>query len=54
MKKIIPVIKVKNFAVAQSVRLSESAIAKTAKAHNFLTDIADMFLFIALIIKETF
>jgi phospholipid/cholesterol/gamma-HCH transport system permease protein len=54
MKKIIPVIKVKNFAVAQSMKLSESAIAKTAKAHNFLTDIADMFLFIALIIKETF
>jgi phospholipid/cholesterol/gamma-HCH transport system permease protein len=54
MKKIIPVIKVKNFAVAQSVKLSERAIAKTAKAHNLLTDIADVFLFMALIIKETF
>jgi phospholipid/cholesterol/gamma-HCH transport system permease protein len=54
MKKIIPVIKVKNFAVAQSMKLSETAMAKTVKAHNFLTDIADMFLFIALVIKETF
>lgn len=54
MKKLIPVIKVKNFAVTQSVKLSEKAIAHTAKAHNFLTDIADVFLFMGLIVKETF
>jgi phospholipid/cholesterol/gamma-HCH transport system permease protein len=54
MKKIIPVIKVKKFAVAQSMKLSETAMAKTVKAHNFLTDVADMFLFIVCVIKETF
>jgi phospholipid/cholesterol/gamma-HCH transport system permease protein len=54
MKKIIPVINVKNFAVVQSMKLSETAMAKTVKAHNFLTDVADMFLFIARVIKETF
>jgi len=54
MKKIIPVIKVKKFAMAQSMKLSETAMAKTVKAHNFLTDIADVFLFITLVIKETF
>ncbi|MGA1977049.1 MAG: ABC transporter permease [Bacteroidales bacterium] len=54
MKKIISVTKVKKITVAQSVMLSEKAIAKTIKAHNFLTDIADLFLFIGLIIKGTF
>ena len=40
--------------MAQSMKLSETAMAKTVKAHNFLTDIADVFLFITLVIKETF
>jgi phospholipid/cholesterol/gamma-HCH transport system permease protein len=54
MKKIIPVIKVKDFAAAQSIKLSEKVIAKTEKANNFLTDVADIFLFIGRITKETF
>jgi phospholipid/cholesterol/gamma-HCH transport system permease protein len=54
MKKIIPVTKVKVFAKTHSIRLSEKAIANTVKAHNFLTDVADIFLFIARITKETF
>ncbi|MCK9423674.1 MAG: ABC transporter permease [Bacteroidales bacterium] len=54
MEKFNPVIKVKGFATKQSVRLSEKTIAKTEKASNFLTDIADVFLFIASIIRETF
>ena len=54
MKKINPVIKVKNIAKEQSIKLSEKAIAKTAEAHNFLTDVADFFLFFSRTCKETF
>jgi phospholipid/cholesterol/gamma-HCH transport system permease protein len=54
MKKINPVVKVKEFAVVKSVKLSEKTIAKTAQAHGFLNDIADVALFIIRILKETF
>jgi phospholipid/cholesterol/gamma-HCH transport system permease protein len=54
MKKYHPVIKVKGFATSQSVKLSEKTIAKTEKAGNFLTEIADVFLFILQIIREIF
>jgi len=54
MKKFTPVVKVKSFATIQSVKLSEKTIAKTKAANNFLTDLADVFLFIIRIIKETF
>lgn len=54
MGKFNPVIKVKGFATEQSMRLSEKTLAKTEKANNFLTDFADVFLFIMRIIKETF
>jgi phospholipid/cholesterol/gamma-HCH transport system permease protein len=54
MKKFNPVIKVKSFATVQSIRFSEKTMAKTEMANNFLTDIADVFLFIMRIIKETF
>jgi phospholipid/cholesterol/gamma-HCH transport system permease protein len=54
MKKFAPVIKVKSFATEQSIRISEKTIAKTLKANNFLTDIADVVFFIGQIIRETF
>ena len=54
MKILNPVIKVKSFATAQSVTLSEKTLAKTEEANNFLTDVANVFLFIARIFKETF
>jgi phospholipid/cholesterol/gamma-HCH transport system permease protein len=54
MKKFNPVIKVKNIVTVHSIRLSEKTIAKTAEANNFLTNFADVFLFLKLIIKETF
>jgi phospholipid/cholesterol/gamma-HCH transport system permease protein len=54
MKIIYPVLKVKNIAKAQSLKFSEKAIAKSAEAHSFLTDIADFFLFMTRVIKETF
>ena len=54
MKKIHPVIKVKNIAKDQSIKLSEKVIAKTAEAHNFITDFADFFLFLSSTCKEIF
>ena len=46
MLKTNPVIKVKNIAKEQSIKLTEKVIAKTAEAHNFMTDVADFFLFL--------
>jgi phospholipid/cholesterol/gamma-HCH transport system permease protein len=54
MRKFTPVVKVKSFATMHSVRLSEKTIAKTEEASSFLTDIADVFLFITRVTKETF
>lgn len=54
MKKINPGIKVKDFAKAQSMKLRKKAKAETEKASNFFTDVADVFLFMAQIAKETF
>lgn len=54
MKKIHPVIKVKSIAKDQSIKLSEKAIAKSVAANNFLTDVADFFLFLSHTVKETF
>jgi len=54
MKPFKPVINVKSFAAKQSIKLSEKTLEKTAKANNFLTDLADVFLFMTRIFKETF
>jgi phospholipid/cholesterol/gamma-HCH transport system permease protein len=54
MKKRIPVTRVKGFTTAQSIRLSEKTIAHTVRAGNFLTNIADVYLYIAKIFRETF
>jgi len=54
MKKINPATKVKDFSKRQSGKLKATVIAKTKKASNFLTDIADVFLFMTQIVKETF
>ena len=54
MKELHPVVKVKGFATKQSVRLSEKTMEKTVRAGNFLTDLADVFLFLKQIVKETF
>ena len=43
MKKIQPIVKVKDIATDQSIKLSEKALAKTVEANNFLTDLADFF-----------
>jgi phospholipid/cholesterol/gamma-HCH transport system permease protein len=54
MRKIYTVTKVKTIAKEQSIKLSEKVIAKTADAHNFLTDFADFFLFLGQTIREIF
>lgn len=54
MKKLKAIIKVKEIATVQSIRLSENALARTIEAHGFLTNMADFFLFVVVVIKETF
>ncbi|MCK9204299.1 MAG: ABC transporter permease [Bacteroidales bacterium] len=54
MKKIDPAFKIKGFATKQSVRLSEKTLAKTEKAGNYLTDLADVVLFLGKVFRETF
>jgi len=54
MKKYNPVIKVKGFATKHSIKLSEKTLEKKEAASNFLTDLADVMLFITRIIRETF
>ncbi len=57
MNKITPAIKiVPNLHKAKewTIKISEKTIAKTEEASNFLTNFADVLLFIALIVKETF
>ena len=51
VKKVIPKIRV---ATVQSMsKLSDKTLAKTEAAGNFLTDFADVVLFITKVIKET-
>ncbi len=54
MKINSPVKKVKGFARAQSLKLSEKTIAKTEVASSFLTDLADVVLFIVRVVKAMF
>lgn len=53
-RKFNPVVKVKGFATAQSVKLSEKTLAKTEIANSFLTDFADVILFLVRVVRETF
>jgi phospholipid/cholesterol/gamma-HCH transport system permease protein len=53
-KKYAPITKAKSYATERSVRLSEKTIANTLMANSFLIDVANVFLFIHLVIKETF
>jgi phospholipid/cholesterol/gamma-HCH transport system permease protein len=58
MKKFNPVIKVipkiRDATAHSMTRLTEKTIARTVKANNFLTDLADFFIFIARVGRETF
>lgn len=54
MKILAPVIKVKEIAKVRYIKLGDKTLASTAKAGNFLTEIADGFLFMTRVTKETF
>lgn len=52
VRKVIP--KLKGGATKHAIRLSEKTIKRTEKASNFLTDLADVFIFISRTFKEAF
>lgn len=54
MKIFNPVIKAKSFATEHSIKLAERSFDKKEKATGFLTEIANIFLFISRITKEMF
>lgn len=54
MKTLTPVIKVKDFAKVQSVRLSEKTLQKTQKANVFFLAAGSFFLFVFITIRESF
>lgn len=54
MKIKIPVTKAKEIARKHTLKLSEKTIAKREATNSFLTDIADVIIFITRLIKETF
>lgn len=54
MKNLNPIIKAKSFASGQSIKITEKTLLKTEKATSFFSDIGNMFLFIARIVRETF
>jgi phospholipid/cholesterol/gamma-HCH transport system permease protein len=57
MKKFPQVIKIAPViqdVLKRTIKLSEKTLEKTEKAGNFLTKVADFFLFLRLTVKETF
>jgi len=54
MKKFIPAIKVKDIVKGSTIKLSEKTLEKGAVVNDFLANIADVSLFIARVIRETF
>ena len=51
IRKVIPNLK---DLTQQTIRLSEKTLQKTENTANFLTDIADVFIFLSITIKATF
>jgi len=54
MEKKNRVVRARGFATQQSRRLSEKTLDKTQVASIFFAEVAEAFLFILLLIKETF
>ncbi|MDD2563228.1 MAG: ABC transporter permease [Salinivirgaceae bacterium] len=54
MKILAPVVKIKGFATQQSRRLSEKTLEKNQIASVFFAEVASAFLFITVLIRETF
>ena len=54
MKKFNPGIKVKSFVTEKSIKLTDKTFERRGKASGFLTEMANIFLFISRTAKETF
>lgn len=54
MKKIVPIKKLKKYAIDKTVKVSEKSIEKTSKISTFLVDTANVFLFLTRVFKNTF
>src|SRR5690348_7563829 len=54
MKKIDTVHKVKDFAGEKSVHVSETTIERTGTVTNFMSGVADFFLFTSRTVREIF
>ncbi len=53
-RKFEPIAQMRNFATGKSINVSDRTIAKTREVGNFITVLADVFLFILSVIRETF
>ena len=54
MKKIVPIKKLKKYAIDKTIKVSEKSIEKTSKISTFLVDTAKVFLFLTRVFKNTF
>ncbi|WP_395044399.1 MlaE family ABC transporter permease [Flavobacterium sp.] len=54
MKKIIPIDKIKKYAINKSIEVSNKSIESTSKFSRILIDLANVFLFIIRVFKNTF
>src|SRR5258705_2720110 len=54
MKKNVPARDVKNYVSEKSIRVNERTMEKTGMLHNFLSGIADFFLFTTRTVREIF
>lgn len=54
MKKIIPVTNIRNYATKKTIKISDSTLEQTAQANQFLINVADVFLFLSQVLKNTF
>lgn len=54
MKKIVPIKKLKKYAIDKTIKVSEKSIEKTSKISTFLVDTANVFLFLTRVFKNTF
>ena len=54
MKKIIPIGKIKKYAINKSIEVSNKSIESTSRFSQILIDLANVFLFIIRVFKNTF
>lgn len=54
MKKIIPVTTIRNYTTKKTIKISDSTLEQTAHANQFLINVADVFLFLSQVFKNTF